>query len=434
MKENLEDIFKQALNDFELPYENGAWESFQTHLKPVNTKPSLTKWLWGGGSAAFVAGLGIFFYVNQSTPSTTKSATQVTTAPSKKSEENRKSDKNTDKNTILTASNNTTTDKNRKTVTTQNNNAIELVVQDAIPKDYLEKHNYQPEVTKSDKTIEVSHDNSFVNTNKDNTNQETLDNFKVPRIENQCKGETLRLENSNAENLGIKSPSGKLSIIYPGAKSDITLNEVGTYEIGKVSHFDNNFIAQASFKVQSVPNLQLSVDDQISYDNGLPIIKTEANSSEENITWKADKQAKGTLNSKGKNAEYTFFRKGQYEIVAQTTNGLGCKTQESKTITVAEDYNLLAVNAFDPNSLDSRKNTFIPFALKVRNTPFRMVIIDPDNGGIVFETTDASQGWDGIDRRDGKLVNPNKTFMWKVTLSQPEAGEKPEYKGTIIRI
>jgi len=434
MKENLEDIFKQALNDFELPYDNGAWESFQSHLKPVNTKPSITKWLLGGGSAVFVAGLAIFFYGSQSSPSTTKLATEVTIAPSKKSVENRKLLKSTDNNTSLTPNHSTVTNKNHKTESPESNSTAELIIQDAIPKDYLEKHIYQPEVSKSEKLMETSHDNSFVNSNKANTNQDNSDNFKIPRIENQCKGETLRLENSNVENLGIKSPSGKLAIIYPGAKSDVTLNESGTYEIGKVSLFETNFSAQASFKVNSVPNLQLSVDDQISYDNGLPIIRAEANSSEDNVSWKADRQAKGTLNCKGKNAEYSFFRKGQYEIIAQTTNSLGCKTQESKTITIAEDYNLLAVNAFNPNSLDSRNNTFIPYALKVRNTPFRMVIIDPDNGGVVFETSDASQGWDGIDRRDGKLVGPNKTFLWKVTLSQPEAGEKPEYKGTIIRI
>ena len=63
-----------------------------------------------------------------------------------------------------------------------------------------------------------------------------------------------------------------------------------------------------------------------------------------------------------------------------------------------------------------------------------MVIIDPNDGAIVFETSDASQPWDGIDKRDGQMVNANKVFIWKVTIKHPEASEKSEYKGTIIRI
>jgi hypothetical protein len=63
-----------------------------------------------------------------------------------------------------------------------------------------------------------------------------------------------------------------------------------------------------------------------------------------------------------------------------------------------------------------------------------MVILDPTDGGVVFETSDASQPWDGIDRRDGKLINTQKVYIWKVTIKSPEAGEKSEYKGTITRI
>lgn len=434
MKEKLEDIFKEALNDFELPYENGAWEAFESRLKPVKTPRTNIKWLLGGGSAALVAGLGIFFFLHQTSPSTTKKEISVTTTSSKKAKEKTKSVIHTSSLPSKDTDNKSNTGKQSEH-TNANFTDNEIFVNDVLPVDYLEKHTYISETTKPEKSNEGTHDNNnVVNPSKGTNSQEKQESFKIPHIENQCKGETIRLENTNTENLGVKSPSGKLTIIYPNSKADVSLNEAGSYEIGKVSLFDNNFVSQASFKVQNTPSIQLSVDEELSYENGLPTIKAEASSTEDNISWKSDKQAKIAPINKGKNAEYLFFRKGQYEITAQTTNNQGCKTQETKTINVEHDYNLLAMNAFNPNSLDSRNNTFIPYALKVRNTPFRMVIIDPDNGGIVFETTDASQGWDGIDRRDGKMVNATKTFMWKVTLSQPEAGEKPEYKGTIIRI
>jgi hypothetical protein len=101
---------------------------------------------------------------------------------------------------------------------------------------------------------------------------------------------------------------------------------------------------------------------------------------------------------------------------------------------VSEDYNLLAVNAFEPLSQDARKSTFIPYALTQRNTPFRMVILDPNDGGIVYETSDALLPWDGIDKRSGKLADTNKAYVWKVNLLKPEPGEKSDYLGTVVRM
>jgi hypothetical protein len=103
-------------------------------------------------------------------------------------------------------------------------------------------------------------------------------------------------------------------------------------------------------------------------------------------------------------------------------------------IQIPSDYNLLAVNAFNPQSQDSRNSTFMPYALTIRQTPFRLVVLDPDNGGLVFETTDESNAWDGIDRRDGKLVPGNKAYIWKVVIQHPVPGEKGEYRGTIVRM
>jgi hypothetical protein len=71
--------------------------------------------------------------------------------------------------------------------------------------------------------------------------------------------------------------------------------------------------------------------------------------------------------------------------------------------------------------------------LTIRNTPFVLTILDPDNGGTVFTSSDASQSWDGIDRRTGNLVPLDKAYIWRVVLSSPSKGEKSIYKGTIVR-
>jgi hypothetical protein len=175
------------------------------------------------------------------------------------------------------------------------------------------------------------------------------------------------------------------------------------------------------------------VEDELNYETGLPIIRGEVQTFEETIKWKVDKVVSAN-SSKAKTAAFYFFEKGQFDIEVIVSNEKGCSSIERKTISISEDYNLLAVNAFNPLSGDSRKNTFMPYALTKRNTAFSLIIIDADNGGIIFESSDASNPWDGIDKRNGKLVSESKTFIWKVTLTSPEKNEKSVYKGTITRI
>jgi hypothetical protein len=149
------------------------------------------------------------------------------------------------------------------------------------------------------------------------------------------------------------------------------------------------------------------------------------------VIWKVNQKV---FNKTVKSTEFNLFNKGSYTITAQSKNEFGCESRDSKTIHVNEDYNLLAMSAFNPNSSDFRNNVFLPYALKERNSAFRMIVLDPDNGGVVFETTESTNPWTGIDRRDGKMVASQKAFIWKVILSNPEPGEKAEYKGTIVRV
>ena len=76
----------------------------------------------------------------------------------------------------------------------------------------------------------------------------------------------------------------------------------------------------------------------------------------------------------------------------------------------------------------------MPFALTIRNVKFNMVILDPKNGGIMYQTNDSNQPWDGIDKRTGNLVPPNENCIWKVDIENPEPGENSHYKGVIVRL
>lgn len=170
--------------------------------------------------------------------------------------------------------------------------------------------------------------------------------------------------------------------------------------------------------------------DAINYEDGTPRIRINAESSVAEITWSAN----GTLlNKKNRSVDLLAFQGQTYTITAQAQLD-GCSSTEKIKITANEDYNLLAVNAFNPQSRDERNATFMPYALTIRDVRFELIVIDPDNGGVVFRTKDAQNTWDGTDQRNGQLVPSQKAYIWKVVLQDALPSEKTTYSGTIVRI
>ena len=175
---------------------------------------------------------------------------------------------------------------------------------------------------------------------------------------------------------------------------------------------------------------QLLVEDHLNYENGLPQLNAHAYSDGHN-TWYVNEKA---VSSNQNETSFNLFSKGNYNISLKTQDEKGCTAVSNVAFNVEDDYNLLAVNAFTPSSIDTRNRFFIPFALTQRDTPFTMIVIDPADGAILFETSNADMPWDGTDRNTGKMVDENKSYVWKVILEHPESNEKPEYLGTVVRL
>jgi hypothetical protein len=170
--------------------------------------------------------------------------------------------------------------------------------------------------------------------------------------------------------------------------------------------------------------------DAINYEDGTPRIRINAESSVAEISWSANGML---LNKKNRSVDLLAFQGQTYTITAEGQLD-GCKSTEKIKITANEDYNLLAVNAFNPQSRDERNAKFMPYALTIRDVRFELIVIDPDNGGIVFKTKDAQNAWDGTDQRNGQMVPAQKAYIWKVVLQDALPSEKTTYSGTIVRI
>ena len=420
MNKNIDELIKSALEGHEMPYNNNAWNSLNKKLNHPNAPIKPFKFWFLGTSIIAVITISSLLYFS--------------------SKQEEKSDKLVEKKTDVIEKSNSqsTTSKKTKSEKTKgiqdekiSSNELEAKEDD---KKETKTNLILPEaneVLAKEITKDLKIDEEITTPKKENSAiTKKVTEPDVPSFSNKCLGENLKVINKNDESMTLIFPSGKKVSVAQSATENIKLSEEGKYELlvnSKQKETYNSF-----FSVFENPRATLLVEDELNYETGLPIIRGEVQTFEETIKWKVDKVVSAN-SSKAKTADFYFFEKGQFELEVIVSNDKGCTSTEIKTIIISEDYNLLAVNAFDPLSGDSRKNTFMPYALSKRNSAFSLIIIDPDNGGIVFESSDYSKPWEGIDKRNGKLVDESKVYIWKVTLASPEKNEKSVYKGTIIR-
>ena len=421
MNKNIDELIKSALEGHEMPYDNNAWNSFEKKLnKPNAPFKSFKFWFFGTSIIAVITISSLLYF-------------------SSKQDEN--SDKPVEQKTDVIEKSNSQSTSSKKT-----NSEIKTgILDEKISSNELEAKEDEKKETKTNLilpevnevlakeiTKDLKIDEEITNPKKENSViPKKVTEPDVPSFSNKCLGDNLKVINTNDESMTLIFPSGKKVSVAESATENIKLSEEGKYELlvnSKQKETYNSF-----FSVYENPRASLLVEDELNYETGLPIIRGEVQTFEETINWKVDKVVSAS-SSKAKTAAFYFFEKGQFDLEVIVTNEKGCSSSEIKRIFIEKDYNLLAVNAFDPLSDDSRKNTFMPYALSKRNSAFSLIIIDPDNGGIVFESSDYSKPWEGIDKRNGKLVRESMIFIWKVTLASPEKNEKAVYKGTIIRI
>jgi hypothetical protein len=425
---DIEKLFKDSLENHELPYDASAWNSLESKLPKGNlVKPiKFIKWgLIGFAAATLTVSVIIVSKSNE------KQTNQIEKQELKQIEKKSTTTKKTiTPKSVLTAEKPITNPKTTQKNPTENSAKLFTnLEQNQVKGEYENSaHQFIKDLENGVITSSPNYQSNIVQNSIEN--QKPQSGYKVPAVSTKCQGEFFEFENENTKSIVLKNPNGKLELIGAKKQYKSNLNQTGIYILNGVDE-RGDLVELKSFEVIPSPSISLNFDSELLYENGLPVLKANVETDESKIKW--------TLNNKlvdasGKSIEVVGFNKGAYELSAIVTNELGCKSTESKTVRVKEDYNLLAVNTFNPNSLDIRNTTFLPIALKSRNSPFKMVIIDPNDGAIVFETSDASQPWDGIDKRDGQMVNANKVFIWKVTIKHPEASEKSEYKGTIIRI
>ncbi len=430
MSQKFENIFKEALQNQEVPFDAAAWDALSSRLDkamPVSVKKPF------GPKAASIIAVGLigaasiwYFATSNNSPEERK----INTVQSEKTQsiENQTISKENKEQTTVQSNkigqNETNTDEKNKSLTdkTTAHNVLKHTKQSTGSSNgnYISspsEGNFiadKSELVLPKKSVYANPEASSVNSSL---------NIDLPFIATSCQYEDTKITNTSDVLINLQFPSGKAISIKPKQSKTVQLTDAGLYVITNEMGVEKSFIVNENKAVDFI------IDTDNKYNNGVPSTEVILSSVVSKANWHS---SFGNQSYGGNTTEFHFFKKGTQMINLKATNSKGCVSEATKTISINEDYNLMATTAFMPQDIDPRNNTFMPFALTVRDTKFKMIILDPKEGGLVYETTDASAGWDGIDRRTGKPATHASTYIWKVTLENPLPGESNDYKGTVM--
>ena len=427
MSQNIENIFKESLQQHEVPYDPKAWDALSSRLdalQPTVIKKPFNPW------AAIIITVGLvgtasLFYFTSNQKSTDEKIVQSI-------DETKKSDSKNEDVTpsaldINVTSNdnapivNTETKKETKEKTAVTNVAsknvnkstslnLDLPVKEA---DYL-----------SDKSTDILPPTQRYQAPPSAPVSSSL-NTDIAKIDNTCQYMDRKINNTSDVRLTIEYPSGTQVYIQPKTAKSIEFSEAGKYKVFNSVGKENNFM------VYENKTVDFTIDTENAFKNGLPTTEVKLNNSSLSGEWSS---SFGNQNYSGNKAEFHFFKKGNYAVSVTSTNEKGCASASAKTVTIDNDYKLLATSGFKPQDLDPRNNTFMPRALTERNTAFTLMILDPKDGGLVYQTSDATAGWNGIDNRTGKPALHGSNYIWKVSLKNPLPGEPKDYRDIVTII
>lgn len=394
----LEDKIKQVIENHQEAYHDAAWESMQSRLDqhfPIQGKKF--PWKITGIAAGLITCVAFtaYFWNNSNTTKNNHPTKQVT--------------------------------ENIHTVNSRSVNDVQIVEKESVVSNLKkvdgieinEKINSLKEEKKE--VIQYSIPASVSNFRQNDEQKPNQRLIHLPQIADLCSGDKVKIANSNTESVVIKSTSGKEYVIEPNATMNLGQLPEGAYQIGS-----RQDASSSTFEVKSVPHSDFVDSESHFNEKELPTISLKALSSGVDYEWSVNKQL---VRASSKEVDIHFFKKGIYSVTLTTTFANGCKSTETKQIKVQDEYNLLAVTAFEPGSSDKSRATFIPYALTKRDVRFTFVVFDL-NGKEVYRTKDANQPWNGVNASTGEEYSSGM-FVWQVVLENPEEGEQNSYRGMI---
>ena len=195
--------------------------------------------------------------------------------------------------------------------------------------------------------------------------------------------------------------------------------KAGTYDITLSVTSNKDGVIRTKTMDQLIvinPKPEASFDFEfVGMDDGHPIVAFENSSRRANhAQWVIANQFSEEINPVTR-----IDQKGAHNIELVVSNDFGCDNRITKVISLNEDYALMAPARFSPNG-DGTFDTFMPRTLMNGEYDFTMRIYNGEE--LIYETTEASKPWDGH-LPDGSMAEVGESFTWMVLLHRPK-GDK----------
>lgn len=389
---NLEEIIKQKVDQFDVPFNEAHWEAMEAKLHALKmAKIKKNVFL----AAGVIAILGVVsFLAYNPTNTTTKIADQ--------------SANNLIENTTTITTNKVNSDNTTIIEKNENQSLAESVISEDIS---LVNPKQTTEISTTDKEIKLNTNNDVNGVSSKNISAEFI--VYNNRI---CLGEEVSFEVVEKKNVtyfwefGDGSTSTKANPNHNYLNDGIYTVNLTVTDINSGKNVSNE--VKRAVEISPLPNAEFSYFEEAEKhdDNKLKFPYTSFTVKEKGLdsyTWNFGNGQTSSQN----NPKIIFDKKGSFKTTLMVRNSFGCVNSTSKMIAIDYPFNLFAPNAFSPN-YDGDNDTFIPKALLAWEVQFEMLITNK-SGDVVFKSTDKYDGWNGKRNNTGADLEPG-IYFWQV--------------------
>lgn len=401
--ENFDEIIKNKLENFEVPFNEAHWAEMNAKLNKVKAV-KLTKTISVAAVIVAIISILAFLITDFSSENIDATATQVETQQNE--------NKTTEKTAIIEKKPTSTTHKIIPS------NEIDVSENEQIDET---TPTIASETTVQTNTVENDELKTQTNSEKQNTTEEA-EAIKI-------RFEALNSIVCQEQVVYFKSYAEGFNLVYDWNFGDGTSsNEAHPKHIYKADG-----IYDVTLSVTDQKTKKTYTDKQNNVITILPIPKKDFNYTEQSlindrnkikypyVTLSVDvKNSKafvwdagnGKISTKAA-PEFLFEKAGIYPVKATFTHQSGCEVTFIKEIEIEQDFDLLAATGIEPNHTNKERATFLPKALYTWDIKFEIVITDKF-GNEVYSTTDSKQPWNGKLNNVGQVL-PDGVYVWKAT-------------------
>ncbi|MFN5621333.1 MAG: PKD domain-containing protein [Flavobacteriales bacterium] len=396
---------KDKMEQFEFPYEQGAWAGLQHQMGMAKSGGSV--WIVSLISTVVVlSGTAIAIYRQQHVPSTAKKA-EISERLSSPITSITRGISHGGSLLVPTTANYTSAQYSNSLETPVLNISNVSGVESNVQLEAFAENTISPATTKPSKDLAVKADNVIAF------------NCNVRRA---CQGEEVEFQTTSGPKNG--------SYLWNFGDGHFSDDINPKHKFGKAGHYDVSLsITSDNGQINTtVINDMITIDAAPDADFTWEFVNTNPAAPEVRIInltdggssyeWSNGAQSFDQANG----ATFKLNTGGRQMIALNAKNEAGCSDGAVKHISVNTDFTLEA-----PQSWSFAKGTFMPAGLKKNKVDFSMVILD-SNGNKVYQTTSRLKGWDGK-LPNGSMAQAGSQFNYMVIITNDLTQEQKYFNG-----